>query len=120
MKKDVKYILIFMSIMMLIVSYFVYTWINSSNEPGKYDSFAECLTENGVIVYGTEWCHVCQNQKALFGKSFSYINYKDCDSVKEECADAGVEGYPTWQIDGTNYPGLQSLERLASLTDCSL
>ena len=77
---------------------------------------AKCLTEKGVKMYGTEWCPHCKNQKKLFGSSFQYINYTDCDKNRQECLSAGVQGYPTWEIDGQNYPGEQSLERLAQLS----
>jgi len=118
MKKTMKYILaIGLIVIFLALIYFSYK-LNS--EPGKYDSFAECLTENGAIMYGTDWCSHCRDQKALFGKSFDYVNYKNCDNVKQECIDAGVEGYPTWKIDNINYPGTQSLEKLSSLTNCVL
>lgn len=88
--------------------------------PGKYDTFAKCLSENGATMYGTEWCSHCRNQKAKFGNSFQYIDYVDCDRNKRDCLAAGVSGYPTWNIKGTNYPGEQSLYKLASLSGCSL
>ena len=71
-------------------------------------------------MYGTEWCSHCQNQKSLFGKSFKYINYIDCDRYSGECAEAGVEGYPTWAIDGNSYSGEKPLYALASLSGCEL
>jgi len=91
-----------------------------ANKTGKYDSFAQCLTEKNVKMYGTDWCSYCQNQKKAFGSSFQYINYTDCDKYRQECLDAGVEGYPTWIINGDKYSGEQTLYRLASLTNCSL
>lgn len=87
---------------------------------GEYDSFASCLTEEGVVMYGTDWCPHCKNQKALFGKSFKLIDYVNCDFNKETCLINGVEGYPTWKISGENYPGTQPLEKLSALTGCSL
>ena len=83
---------------------------------GEYDEFANYLTEQGVKMYGTEWCPHCKNQKKLFGNSFQYINYIDCDENRQECLSAGVQGYPTWKINEQNYPGEQSLERLAQLS----
>lgn len=94
--------------------------ISCSNKPGKYDSFAQCLYENGAVMYGTEWCSHCQNQKKAFGKSFQYVNYVDCDKYSSECLANGVNGYPTWIIGGEEYTGEQPLQRLASLTDCKL
>lgn len=91
-----------------------------SSEQGRYDSFAQCLTEKGAIMYGVDWCSHCQNQKRLFGDSFKYINYVNCEQHKKDCLRAGVEGYPTWKINKTSYSGEQSLERLASLTGCKL
>ena len=87
---------------------------------GQYDVFAQCLTEKGIKMYGTGWCSYCQKQKDSFGNSFKYVDFVDCDKDKQECLSAGVQGYPTWNINGENYPGLQSLERLAQLSGCEL
>ena len=88
--------------------------------PGRYDAFAQCLTEKGVTMYGTEWCPHCQNQKALFGSSFDFIDYVDCDKNRAACVAAGVEGYPTWKINGENYAGEQSFVVLKRLTGCEI
>ncbi len=104
----------------LIMVIFLLSFIGCSNKSAEYDDFAKCLTEKGATMYGTEWCPHCQNQKKEFGKSVQYIDYVDCDLNKNECLKAGVKGYPTWKIDGENYPGEQPLYRLASLTGCSL
>tara|TARA_Y100000310_G_scaffold319200_1_gene374189 strand:+ start:625 stop:1002 length:378 start_codon:yes stop_codon:yes gene_type:complete len=85
--------------------------------PGQYDEFAQYLTEQGVIMYGTEWCPHCKNNKELFGNSFQYVNYIDCDRNRDACADANIRGYPTWNVNGESYPGEQSLERLAQLAN---
>lgn len=87
---------------------------------GDYDSFASCLSEAGVVMYGTEWCSHCKAQKKLFGSSFDKINFVDCDFAGDTCLLAGVEGYPTWKINGQNYPGEQSLERLGNLAGCEV
>ena len=85
----------------------------SSSEQGKYDTFAKALTEEGVKMYGTEWCSHCKSQKELFGTSFQYIDYVDCEKKADECNAAGLKGYPTWEIDGKLYPGEQSMADLA-------
>lgn len=92
----------------------------ATDSPGELDGFAQCLTDKGAKMYGTEWCSHCKNQKALFGKSFQYVDYVDCDRSKQVCANAGIKGYPTWVIDDENYPGEQSLEKLSSLSGCEL
>ena len=91
---------------------------NTPSGPSEFDALAQCLTEKGAIMHGTEWCSHCKDQKAEFGNSFQYVNYIDCDKNRGACDAAGVEGYPTWTINGQNYPGKQSLGRLASLTGC--
>ena len=84
----------------------------------KNNALADCLTDKGVIMYGTEWCQHCKAQKALFGDSFQRINYVDCDLNPNACSQAGITGYPTWKIDGELYTGEQPLNRLALFTDC--
>jgi len=72
----------------------------------KYDTFAKCLTEKGVKMYGAFWCGHCQNQKKAFGDSFKYVTYIECaepNSQKqlEICAKEGITGYPTWVFPQT-------------------
>ena len=98
----------------------IITGCSKAEEPGKFDAFATCLTEKNVVMYGTEWCSHCQNQKKMFGSSFEYVNFVDCDKNSAICSTAGVQGYPTWQIDGKLYPGEQSFYDLAKLSGCSL
>ena len=103
-----------------IVAIAVIVFLAWPSEPGQYDDFATCLSEAGIIMHGTDWCSHCQAQKAMFGSSFDYVNYVNCDFNKETCLIAGVTGYPTWTIDGQNYPGQQPLAKLASLSGCAL
>ncbi|MBN2330584.1 MAG: hypothetical protein JXC85_02110 [Candidatus Aenigmarchaeota archaeon] len=88
--------------------------------PGKYDGFAQCLTEQGAVMYGTDWCSNCKEQKALFGTSFDYVDYFNCDYNKDACREIGVSGYPTWGIGGKMYPGKQTLEELTALSGCEM
>ncbi|MEK6875518.1 MAG: thioredoxin domain-containing protein [Nanoarchaeota archaeon] len=104
-------------ILIVIGLFFVYKNITGNVvKSGEYDEFAKYLTEQGVKMYGTEWCPHCKNQKKLFGSSFQYIDYIDCDKNSQECSNARVTGYPTWKINNKNYPGEQSLERLDQLS----
>ena len=104
----------------LFVFFISLTLTGCSNKPGEYDTFAKCLSEKDITMYGTEWCSHCKNQKKAFGKSFQYVNYVDCDFQKSECDNAGVSGYPTWIVDGEKYSGEQPLSRLAYLSGCEL
>ena len=91
-----------------------------SGGSGDLDGFASCLTEKGVKMYGAEWCGHCKSQKDLFGDSFKLVDYVDCDERSEECLVAGIQGYPTWVINGESRPGETSLEELAMLSGCVL
>ena len=92
----------------------------SSAGSGNYDNLAMCLTANGVVMYGAEWCPHCQNQKKAFGSSVQYINFVDCEVYTSECTNAGITGYPTWVINGEQYPGERELSQLAALSGCDL
>lgn len=92
----------------------------------KVDTFAQCLTDRGIKMYGAWWCPHCKTQKELFGKSFEKIQYIECsepgsNEMNQTCKDAKIEGYPTWEFkDGTRVSGQQTLEDLGKKADCSL
>ena len=90
---------------LIIVAVIAYALLS----PGKYDDFAKCLTEKGAVMYGEDWCTNTQGQKAMFGKSFKYIDYQ----VKTD-----LRIRPTWVIDENTYETVQSFQRLSALTGC--
>ena len=107
-----------MRYIILIVALAVF--MTACTSSGKFDTFAQCISEKNITMYGTEWCPHCKTQKQLFGDSFQYINYVDCDRYQEECLAAGVDGYPTWTSQGLRYSGTQPLPRLAQISGCQL
>ena len=117
-----KFSLFLIIVVVLIIGFFFFIkpiFTGKSVEELKLDNFAQCLTNANLTMYGTSWCSHCQNQKKLFGKSFKYINYIDCDRESEICTLDGITGYPTWKINGESYPGEQSFSRLSQLTNCT-
>ena len=84
---------------------------------------AKHLTAIGAKKYGAFWCPHCYEQKQLFGKeAFAEINYLECDPQgenpqREKCLAAGIQSFPTWEIDGKLYPGTKTLEELAKLSN---
>lgn len=125
-----KVAVIFVVAVVLMIS-LVYVTKNISKITGKAvadvetneEELAKCLTREGAKMYGAYWCGHCQNQKKLFGDSFQYIDYIECDAKGENpnpaaCSSAGIEGYPTWVISGKKYPGEQSFEKLKELSNC--
>jgi hypothetical protein len=92
---------------------------------GKYDGFAKCLSDRGVIMYGAYWCSHCQNQKEMFGSSWKYVTYVECSlpnraGQTKECQEKGISGYPTWDIRNELHSGELSFAKLAELTGCEL
>lgn len=84
---------------------------------------AKHLTATGAKKYGAFWCPHCFEQKQLFGKeAFAEINYFECDPngenpQREACLAAGIQSFPTWEIDGKFYPGTKTAEELAKLSN---
>jgi hypothetical protein len=86
-------------------------------------ALAEHLTSIGAKDYSAFWCPFCHKQKQLFGKeAFAKIDYVECDPQGENprtqlCIDAKIQGYPSWEINGQLYPGIKTLEELATLSN---
>lgn len=119
---NIKIILIILLATVVILGGGIFlTLPKSPKNPGKYDTFAKCLTEKNLTMYGAYWCAHCKSQKALFGDSFKYVNYVECSTQTKLCLDKGVNGYPTWiTSDGQKFEGEQSLKKLSDLTSCPL
>lgn len=97
-----------------------------SSGPSKYESFAQCLTEQDVVMYGAWWCPHCTNQKQLFEGAFNKITYVECSApgsraMNQTCQDAGVQSYPTWEFaDKSRLTGERTLTELSQKTNCEL
>lgn len=93
---------------------------------GKYDTFAQCLTDEGAIMYGAFWCQHCAKVKASFGDSFKKVNYVECDPKGEKaqpqvCIDKEIEAYATFIFkDGSRLVGEPTLQQLSEKTGCVL
>ena len=99
------------AVILAIASYSVY----SMNKPGSYDSFAKCLSDKGAVMYGAmDWCKFTQGQKAMFGKSFKYVNYHEYTDLP------GIKTTPTWVINGQWHVNVQPFDKLAALTGCKI
>ncbi|HMY80444.1 MAG TPA: thioredoxin domain-containing protein [Candidatus Absconditabacterales bacterium] len=86
---------------------------------GDVASLGKCLTDKGAIFYGTTRCSHCNNQKSMLGSGMTNVTFVDCDQNKDQCAQAGIQGYPTRIFkDGSKLEGAQPLETLASKAGC--
>ncbi len=113
-------------ITVLVIGGFVSLLVVQAKKPGKYDTFAQCLSDSGAKFYGAFWCPHCQAQKALFGKSAKLLPYIECSTPDGKsqlpiCTEKEIKGYPTWILpDGSRISGEQSFETLAEKTACPL
>ena len=110
----------------LVLGGFVGLLVYAAGQPGKYDTFAQCIKDSGTKFYGAFWCPHCQATKAMFGKSAKYLPYVECSTPDrqqtKECKDKGITGYPTWTFANstTTLGGEQKFEALAQASRCEL
>ncbi|XP_015897865.3 thiol-disulfide oxidoreductase LTO1 [Ziziphus jujuba] len=97
------------------------TEITSPSSPFAL-SLAKHLQSIGAKMYGAFWCSHCLEQKQMFGsEAAKLLNYVECfpdgykkgNKILKACADAGIEGFPTWVINGQVLSGEQQLSELA-------
>jgi thiol-disulfide isomerase/thioredoxin len=85
-------------------------------------ALAKHLRDTGTNMYGAYWCGYCQKQLSLFGEeAVALLNEIECDPKGKNarpdlCEQANISGFPTWEINGQLYPGLQSLDHLADIS----
>jgi uncharacterized membrane protein len=95
-------------------------------DPKRLDSFAKCLTEAGVTMYGTDDCTWCSRQKELFGESFALLDYINCQQHELKCEEKKLEGMPSWiqqATDGSElkrHAGVLTLRELEQFSGCQL
>ncbi|MBW4550643.1 MAG: hypothetical protein KME35_05965 [Aphanocapsa sp. GSE-SYN-MK-11-07L] len=93
----------------------------TTNQQTTAAGLAVQLKKIGAKMYGAYWCPHCTQQKEMFGQALSQINYIECDPRGKNpqpnlCQKAGIQAYPTWEINGKLYPGVMSLQDLAKLS----
>jgi glutaredoxin len=74
-------------------------------------------------MYSAYWCPHCHEQKELFGKEATeQLKVVECapdgqNSQTKLCQQKGIEGFPTWEINGKLDSGVKPLKSLAKLSD---
>ncbi|XP_058185178.1 thiol-disulfide oxidoreductase LTO1 [Rhododendron vialii] len=92
-------------------------------------ALAKHLNSIGAKMYGAFWCSHCQEQKQMFGREAAkLLDYVECFpdgyrkgiKIAKACADARIEGFPTWVINGEVLSGEQELAELARVSGFKL
>ena len=112
--KTVYFIVLAAAVIILLVWFFWPQAVVSRN------NFGDCLTANGVVMYGSDQCSHCENQKRILGEDFKRINYVNCDFNADECRQKGISFYPLWSRDNQVLAGVQSLQSLSEFSGCEL
>lgn len=96
-----------------------FIFLNNHNEYTLQD-FNQCLAENGVVIYGSEWCPACNSLiETLGGSEKVNLFYVECTIEQERCGKEKLTEYvPEIQIYGEVYQGSRTLEILAEITGC--
>jgi uncharacterized membrane protein len=98
-------------------------WTITSGSGEAEIALAQHLKKIDAVMYGAFFCSHCYHQKQLFGRTAfkKLVNYVEChpqgnNPQVARCEKAGIKGFPTWEIQGKQYPGTQSLEKLAEIS----
>ena len=84
--------------------------------------FARFLKDNNIVMYSAYWCPHCHDQKLMFGKeAVKEFKVVECaqdgkDNNYKLCQTKGIEGFPSWEINGEIYSGTRDLNDLAIMT----
>jgi len=91
--------------------------------------FANCLRENGVVMYSSITCHVCDTQKEMFMNPSGLVKSIECNPNGPNaqpfvCVEKGIEATPTWTLENDEgneikrVVGLQNTAQLAEFSGC--
>ena len=95
--------------------------VTAESTPAKV-ALAEHLAATGVVMYSAFWCDHCRQQKEAFGREAAKkLTIVECaeagqNSQRSLCESKGIEGYPTWEINGKLDSGVKDLKTLAGLS----
>ncbi len=95
--------------------------VTSTSNPAKI-ALADHLTASGAVMYSAYWCPHCHEQKEMFGKEAAKtLKVVECaptgqNNEAELCQSKGIEGFPSWEINGELDSGVKQLKDLARLS----
>ncbi len=113
-KKDYKSFYFGIGIVVFILV-FAIVWYSLPKDSDSSIELAKCIGEKSTL-YVQYGCPHCRTQEELFGEDVNYLNIVDCYYERDKCPN--IQATPTWVIDGKQYLGVQSLDKLKELTGC--
>lgn len=112
MKKKGNWVTWIVIISVLIIALII---MSRPGEPPTDKATAQCIGENSVL-YVQLGCPHCETQEEMFGSNKKYLEIIDCFYQRDQCEE--ISATPTWLINGEYHEGVQSIEKLKSLTNC--
>lgn len=88
----------------------------------EMSSLIDCLAEEGVVIYGSEWCPFCADLVDNFG-GYDIIDpiYVECTEEDQRCQEEMIgRGVPEIQVEGEVYEGSRSPSDVAEKFNCEL
>lgn len=99
----------------VIAIVFIIVYLKSNR---NYDEEAiKCLASKSEI-YISRTCSACAYQKQVLGEYYDLFDTVDCNYNFTVCEEANIPGFPTWIINGEQYPGARSIKELIKLAGC--
>jgi hypothetical protein len=126
MKEIQKKVLITLGIgIVLIVVFFLiteaitkYTGLSISEDP--LNDFRDCLNTKEITLFINAYDPTATLRNSRLIDYLSSFNIMNCLYDMDYCMQAGVEEYPSMNIEGQLYSGEVSVEELAQHTGCKL
>lgn len=114
----------------LVLSFVIYFMQTGNTVKRDYSNFVACLNQKGVVYYKSVKCNNCKRQEKLLGEAHKKLNSIEChpeglNPQPQLCLGKKINKTPTFILekDGVEkkrLEGLQSLDKLATFTDCAL
>jgi len=91
---------------------------------GLAERVALQLASIGSVMYGSNHCGHCKDQKKDFGESFEHLSrnggWVECSTMirghnANLCKKKQIQSYPTWEIFGKFFRGRKPMQQLATL-----
>ena len=103
----------------LAISSYTQTYTGQAiSKQSDTEAFARCLTSRGVVMYGHGQEESTMLQKQMFGNTFWYVNYVDCERQTEYCESKGISSFVTWEKNGKKFGGALDFKDLSLISGC--
>lgn len=119
--RNKTHLIIFIILIAGVIGFLIWQGVKNNQAAPALTAFARCLSEKGLVMYGTDSCEWCQKQKADFKSAWQFIKYVNCFNDVQQCSALAIESTPTWIFpDGKRVVGYQTLGQLSQLSGCEL